>query len=73
MPIRTINKSSVHDFSGMAFAMVHDHCRQRYCPLGMSAFGTKRTFHFARHMSALGGIADVAIKGQNAGFLSPIS
>ena len=42
MPIRTINKSSVHDFTGMAFAMVHDHCRQRYCPLGLSAIGTYR-------------------------------
>ena len=40
MPIRTINKSSVHDFSGMAFAMVHDHWLQRYCPLGLSAIGT---------------------------------
>ena len=43
MPIRTINKSSVHDFSGMAFAMVYDHCRQRYCPLGLSAKCHKRT------------------------------
>ena len=60
MPIRTINKSSLHDFSGMAFAMVHDHCRQRYCPLGLSALGTKRTSLVALHMSAIGGKAVMA-------------
>jgi len=27
----------------------------------MSAIGTKRTFVFASHMSAFGGIADIAI------------
>ena len=37
----------------------------------MSAIGTKQTWQFERRMSAFGGKADIAIKGQNACFLSP--
>jgi hypothetical protein len=31
----------------------------------MSAFGPKQTFHFALHMSAFGGKADIAMDDQN--------
>jgi hypothetical protein len=39
----------------------------------MSAIGTKRTFHFALHMSALGGKADTALSRRGSAIPSKLS
>ena len=37
-------------------------------PLYMSAYGTKRTLHSVRQMSAFGGKADITLTGANVRF-----